>query len=102
MSKEALLAATRLAMLARSFHGFVAMRFALARIGAVLVPVNFMLNADEMAYILQHSGAGGVVYRTGMAESARAAAAKGTAVGALYLATGGGGIDARGPDAVLF
>ncbi len=33
------------------------MRFALARLGAVLVPINFMLNADEVAYILRHAGA---------------------------------------------
>ncbi len=70
----------KIAMLARNSHGFVALRFTLARIGAVLVPVNFMLNADEMAYILRHSGARVLCTDTGMAESARAAAAKDTAV----------------------
>ena len=39
----------RVAVLARNSHGFAALRFALARLGAVLVPVNFMLNADEAA-----------------------------------------------------
>ena len=34
-------------VLARNSHGFAALRFALARLGAVMVPVNFMLNADE-------------------------------------------------------
>jgi fatty-acyl-CoA synthase len=43
-------------VLARNSHGFAALRFALARLGAVLVPVNFMLNADEAAYILRHAG----------------------------------------------
>ena len=47
----------RVAVLARNSHGFAALRFALARLGAVLVPVNFMLNADEVAYILRHAGA---------------------------------------------
>jgi acyl-CoA synthetase (AMP-forming)/AMP-acid ligase II len=35
-----------------------ALRFALARLGAVLVPINFMLKAEEVAYILRHAGAG--------------------------------------------
>ena len=43
-------------VLARNSHGFAALRFALARLGAVMVPVNFMLNADEAAYILRHAG----------------------------------------------
>jgi len=47
----------RVAVLSRNSHAFIAMRFALARTGAVLVPVNFMLNASEIAYILRHSGA---------------------------------------------
>ena len=42
------------AVLARNSHGFVAMRFALARMGAVLVPINFMLKSHEVAYILRH------------------------------------------------
>jgi fatty-acyl-CoA synthase len=32
----------RVAVLARNSHGFAALRFALARLGAVLVPINFM------------------------------------------------------------
>jgi fatty-acyl-CoA synthase len=45
------------AILARNSHAFAAMRFALARLGAVLVPINFMLKADEIAFILRHSKA---------------------------------------------
>ena len=41
----------RVGVLARNSHGFALLRFALARLGAVLVPVNFMLNADEAAYV---------------------------------------------------
>lgn len=47
----------RVAVLARNSHAFAAVRFALARLGAVLVPINFMLNADEVRFILEHSGA---------------------------------------------
>src|SRR5882724_5535564 len=47
----------RVAILSRNSHAFVALRFALARLGAVLVPINFMLNADEVAYVLHHAGA---------------------------------------------
>ncbi len=47
----------RVAILARNSHGFAALRFALARLGAVLVPINFMLKAEEAAYSLRHAGA---------------------------------------------
>ena len=50
-------ATDRVAILARNSHAFAALRFAVARLGAVLVPVNFMLNAEEVGYILKHSGA---------------------------------------------
>ena len=35
--------------------------FATARLGAVLVPVNFMLGADEIGFILTHCGATGFI-----------------------------------------
>ncbi|WP_295524953.1 fatty acyl-CoA synthetase [Novosphingobium sp. Chol11] len=47
----------RIAILARNSHAFIALRFAIARADAVLVPINFMLNADDVRYILDHSGA---------------------------------------------
>jgi fatty-acyl-CoA synthase len=47
----------RVAIVARNSHAFMAVRFAVARIGAVLVPVNFMLSVDDTRYILDHSGA---------------------------------------------
>ncbi len=70
----------RVAILARNSHGFAALRFALARIGAVLVPINFMLKAEEAAYILRHAGARMLATDSGLAELARAAAARDTAV----------------------
>jgi fatty-acyl-CoA synthase len=71
---------TPLAVLARNSHGFAALRFALARLGAVLVPINFMLKAEEVAYILRHSGAATLATDSGLAELARAAAALETQV----------------------
>ena len=47
----------RVAILSRNSHAVAALRFALARLGAVLVPINFMLNADEAGFILRHAGA---------------------------------------------
>src|SRR5699024_3137353 len=47
----------RVALLSRNSWQFVAVSFAAARLGAVLVPVNFMLGAREIAYILEHSEA---------------------------------------------
>ncbi|MDT7834233.1 acyl-CoA synthetase [Aquabacterium sp. OR-4] len=70
----------RVAVLARNSHGFAALRYALARLGAVLVPVNFMLTADEAAYILRHSGARLLAVDSGLAALGRAAAARDTGV----------------------
>jgi fatty-acyl-CoA synthase len=71
---------TRVAVLARNSHAFAALRFALARIGAVLVPINFMLKADEAAYILRHAGATLLATDSALSALARAAAAQDTAV----------------------
>ena len=65
---------SRVAVLARNSHAFAALRFALARLGAVLVPINFMLRADEVAYILRHAKATLLATDTGLAELARSAA----------------------------
>ncbi|MDO8775016.1 MAG: acyl-CoA synthetase [Burkholderiaceae bacterium] len=71
----------KVAVLARNSHGFAALRFALARRGAVMVPINFMLKADEVAYILRHAGAKTLATDSGLAELAQAAAALDTQVG---------------------
>jgi fatty-acyl-CoA synthase len=63
----------RFAIFARNSHAFAAMRFALARIGAVLAPINFMLKPEEVAYILGHAGARWLATDTGLAPVARAA-----------------------------
>ena len=73
-------AGDRVAVLSRNSHAFAALRFALARLGAVLVPINFMLNADEVAYILKHSEARLLAVGPDLVALGAAAAAKGTAV----------------------
>lgn len=40
---------------------FVVVNFALARLGAVMIPINYMLTEDDVAYILNHAGASGFV-----------------------------------------
>jgi fatty-acyl-CoA synthase len=70
----------KVAVLARNSHGFAALRFALARRGAVMVPINFMLKADEVAYILRHAGAKTLATDSGLTALAREAAALDTVV----------------------
>jgi len=55
--RAGIVAGDRVAILARNSHAFMALRFAIARADAVLVPINFMLNAADVQYILEHSGA---------------------------------------------
>ena len=70
----------RVAVISRNSHAFAALRFAVARLGAVLVPINFMLSAEEANYVLQHSGAKLLCVDSGHAAMGREAA-RGTAVG---------------------
>jgi fatty-acyl-CoA synthase len=70
----------RVAVLARNSHAFAAVRFAIARLGAVLVPINFMLNGAEIAYILRHAGVKLLCVDTALAPTAQQAAELGTVV----------------------
>ena len=65
----------RLALLSHNCRHYVVLAFATARLGAVLVPVNFMLGAAEVAYILTHSGASGLVTEDALAPTAEKAIA---------------------------
>ncbi len=71
---------SKVAILARNSHAFAALRFGLARLGAVMVPINFMLKAEEVAYILRHAGASMLATDSGLADLARAASALDTKV----------------------
>ena len=65
----------RLALLSHNCWQFAVLAFATARLGVVLVPVNFMLGADEIAFILDHSGAAGMVAEDALAPTAEEALA---------------------------
>ena len=80
LAEQGVTKGSRVAILARNSHAFVAMRFALARLGAVLVPINFMLKAEEIAFILRHAGVTMVASDTALAPLARASAALDTEV----------------------
>src|SRR5690606_12644646 len=66
----------RVALLSHNSHAFAAVRFAIARLGAALVPINYMLKPPEIAYILEHSGARLLCIDSSCADNGRAAAAK--------------------------
>src|SRR3954451_6019105 len=51
----------RIALFSHNSHGFVVASLALAKLGAIMVPINFMLGPDEVGYILEHSGTSGVI-----------------------------------------
>ncbi|MCK1356244.1 acyl-CoA synthetase [Bradyrhizobium sp. CW7] len=78
----------RIAVLSRNSHAFAALRFAAARIGAILVPVNFMLNSDEISFILANSGARILAAGPDLVDTARAATANGTVVERLVWLPG--------------
>lgn len=66
----------RVAILSRNSSAFATARFATSALGAILVPVNFMLNAQESAYILEHSGAKILLVGESELEKARDAASR--------------------------
>ncbi|HLG67298.1 MAG TPA: acyl-CoA synthetase [Acidimicrobiales bacterium] len=54
-------AGTRVALLSHNCRELLVAYFALAKLGAVSVPINFMLGAGEVAFILEHAGAQGII-----------------------------------------
>jgi fatty-acyl-CoA synthase len=63
----------RLALLSHNCWQYAVLAFATAKLGVVLVPVNFMLGPDEVAYILRHSGARAIVAEDALAPTAEGA-----------------------------
>ena len=51
----------RLGLLSRNSYGFIVAYYASARVGSICVPVNYMLRAAEVAYILGHAGANAMI-----------------------------------------
>jgi fatty-acyl-CoA synthase len=50
-----------ISVLSKNSLDFVIVNFALARIGAVMIPVNYMLSVDDLQYILEHAEVTGLV-----------------------------------------
>lgn len=48
----------RVAVVMANYPEFVALKYAISRIGAVAVPINILNRAQELAYLLEQSGAG--------------------------------------------
>ncbi|WP_170880056.1 acyl-CoA synthetase [Mycobacterium colombiense] len=63
----------RIALLSRNCWQYAVLAFATARAGVVLVPVNFMLTAEEIAYILGHSRVTGFIVEAELTETAEEA-----------------------------
>jgi fatty-acyl-CoA synthase len=80
----------RIAIVSHNCWQFVVVSQALARLGAIMVPVNFMLTAPEIAYILDHAGVMGVVcedtLQPAVAEAVRTAGVEARVRGWIPLA----------------
>src|SRR5699024_5351733 len=50
----------RMAMFSRNNLDFVIVQYALARIGAVFIPINYMLRGNDISYILEHAEVKGI------------------------------------------
>ncbi|MDP7734140.1 acyl-CoA synthetase [Mycobacterium paragordonae] len=70
----------RVALLAHNCWQYAVLSFATARAGVVLVPINFMLTAEEIAYILGHSKARGFIVQADLVPAAEQAMGLGGAV----------------------
>ncbi len=90
----------RVVLFSHNNHAFVVAYFALARLGAVSVPVNFMLTAGDIAYVLAHSGAVGLIAEDALVPVAEQALAEqalaGRPSGPAGPGAAGGGITVRG------
>ena len=69
---------------------FLAVYYACAKLGLVCVPVNLGWRPDEVAYVLDHSGARGLVTETQLVPQVRDAITKVTAVADVIVAPGTG------------
>ncbi|WP_194166653.1 fatty acyl-CoA synthetase [Mycolicibacterium sp. P9-22] len=70
----------RIALLAHNCWQYAVLAFATARAAVVLVPVNFMLTAEEIAFILDHSQVSGFLVEDALIPTAEEAMRRGGAV----------------------
>ena len=76
LAAHGIAAGERVALLSHNHDHYVVLVFALARLGAILVPVNFMLQAGEVGYLLGHSEAVALVAEEALLPVAEAALAR--------------------------
>lgn len=76
LAGQGLVKGDRLALLSHNCRQFAVLVYATARLGVVLVPINFMLNAEEIAFILDHSGATAFVVEDALAATGEKALAQ--------------------------
>ena len=76
---------------------FLAVYYACAKTGVVCVPVNLAWRADEVAYVLRHSGARGVVVEAQLVEGLATAIEQAPGVVDVLVAPGTGGVPPRAP-----
>lgn len=88
MAARGLITGDRLALLSHNCWQYVVLSFATARLGVVLVPVNFMLGPTEVTYILEHSGAVALVVEDALGDVAAAAVGPQVRVRARIPVTG--------------
>jgi acyl-CoA synthetase (AMP-forming)/AMP-acid ligase II len=69
---------------------FLAVYYACAKLGLVCVPINLGWRPDEVAYVLDHSGARGLVAETQLVAQVRDAIAKVSSIADVFVAPGTG------------
>ena len=67
---------------------FLAVYYACAKIGLVCVPINLGWRPDEVAYVLDHSGARGLVAESQLVAQVRDAVVKVSAIADVFVAPG--------------
>lgn len=70
----------RLGLLSHNCWQYAVLAFATARAGVVLVPINFMLTAEEISFILGHSKVSGFIVEADLVPTAQSAMQLGGAV----------------------
>lgn len=66
----------RVAVFSHNNRAYVILRFAIIRAGAIFTPINFMLNAAEVSYILGHARASILISEDGLCATADQAVAQ--------------------------
>jgi acyl-CoA synthetase (AMP-forming)/AMP-acid ligase II len=86
-----------LALASANSAEFLAVYYACAKLGVVCVPVNLGWRSDEIAYVLGHSQARGIVIESQLVGAIAPAVAQVPGVADVIIAPGTGGDDVAGP-----